>query len=108
MYPARELMRLAARRSALRRDMRQYRAQCAGAAARLARPLQWLDRAATFWRGLSPLTRFAAVPVGLVVQCTVFRRLITLRTFVRRGAIFLGVVRAVRTLARLQSARSVS
>jgi hypothetical protein len=108
MYPTRELMRLAVHKSALRRGMRQFRVQCARDAERLARPLQWLDRVAAFWQGLSQLTRLAAVPLGIIVQRTVFRRLKTLRAFVRWGALFVGAARVVRTVARLHTARSAS
>jgi hypothetical protein len=72
MYPQAELIRLAARKAALRRDIAARRAQCAGAAATLARPLLWLDRATDLARRLAP---FAAVPLGLLAMRAVFPRL---------------------------------
>ena len=95
MYPDRELTRLAARKVALRRDIALHRAQCAAAAARVVQPLEWLDRALAFWRQLSPLARFAAVPAGLLVHRFVFPRRRILRTLVRWGPLVFGAARVV-------------
>lgn len=74
MYPERELTRLAAHKATLQRDITLRRAQCADAAARVAQPLEWLDGMLAFWRRLSPLVQFAAVPLGILVQRTVSPR----------------------------------
>ena len=55
MYPDRELSRLAARKAALRHDIAGHRARWAEAAARVTRPLAWLDRMTAFCRRLAPL-----------------------------------------------------
>ena len=68
MYPDRELTRLAAYKAALRRDVALRRAQCAVAAARVAQPLEWLDRMLAFWRRLSPFVKFAALPLGFLLK----------------------------------------
>ena len=38
------------------------------AAARVTRPLEWFDRAIARWRQLSPLVKFAAIPLGFLVE----------------------------------------
>jgi hypothetical protein len=75
VYPQRELKRLAAHKFFLRRRIADRRVQCAAAAGHLARPLAWLDRVLTFWRKLAPLTRMAAVPLGLLVRRKLFPRM---------------------------------
>jgi hypothetical protein len=95
MYPQQELTRLAAYKAALRRDVALHRAQCAAAAARVAQPLAWLDRMLAFWRRLSPLVWFAAVPLGVLVTRTVFPRLKILGSLVRWGPLVFGAVRGL-------------
>jgi len=103
MYPERELTRLAAAKAALRRDIALRRAQCAQAAARVTQPLEWLDRVLAFWRRLPPLARFAALPLGMLVQRAVLPRLKLLRRLVRWSplvfAIFRVAGRAMKTRA---------
>lgn len=66
MYPHRELIDLAARKSALRIEIAGLRVQCAQAAVRATRPLVWLDQLVAFGRRLSPFAWMAAVPLGLL------------------------------------------
>ena len=73
MYPQPELNRLAADKIWLRRRIARRRGECATAAAQLARPVAWLDRMVAWWRRLSPLT-VAAVPLGVLLQRTLFPR----------------------------------
>ena len=94
MFPDRELIRLAAAKAALQRDIALRRAQCAEAAAQVSRPLEWLDRMLALWRRLPPLARFAAIPLGLLVQRTVFPRMKSLRWFVRWSPLVFGALRA--------------
>lgn len=108
MYPDRELTRLAARKAALRRDIARRRAQCAEAAARVARPLEWLDRMLAFWRRLSPFAQFAAVPLGFLVQRTVFRRLKILRSLVRWGPLVFSAVRGIQSVVKTRYGSSKS
>ena len=95
MYPAWELRRLAAHKSALRKRIVLRRVTCAQAAARLARPVAWLDRAVAFWRRLHPLVKFAAVPLGLLVQRAVFPRRGLLGSLLRWGPLVFGAVRSL-------------
>ena len=92
MYPDRELTRLAAYKAALRRDIALRRAQCAEAAARVAQPLEWLDRMLAFWRRLSPLVKFAALPLGFLLKRSLAPRTRVLGTLLRWGPPVLGVV----------------
>ena len=95
MYPQQELNRLAARKTALRRDIALRRVQCAVAAARVAQPLEWLDRMLVIWRQLSPLAQFAAVPLGLLLQHTGCPRLKIVRTLMRWSPLVFGAVRFI-------------
>jgi hypothetical protein len=95
MYPQGELTRLAAYKAALRRDVARRRAQCAGAAARVAQPLAWLDRMLAFWRRLPRLVQFAAVPLGLLFARAVFSRRKILGSLVRWGPLVFGAVRGL-------------
>ncbi|EIQ00807.1 hypothetical protein OpiT1DRAFT_05363 [Opitutaceae bacterium TAV1] len=74
MYPSRELIGLATRKETLLGEIALRRARCAEAAARVAQPLEWLDRAMAFWRRFSPLARFAAIPLGLLLRRMIFPR----------------------------------
>lgn len=97
MYPQPDLNRLAAHKAFLRRGIAQRRLQCAEAAVRVARPLEWLDRALAFWRRLSPLAAVAAVPLGLFVSRTLFPRLKILSSLARWGPLLLGAARTLRS-----------
>ena len=92
MYPDRELTRLAAYKAALRRDVALRRAQCAVAAARVAQPLEWLDRMLAFWRRLSPFVKFAALPLGFLLKRSLAPRTRVLGTLLRWGPPVLGAV----------------
>ncbi|HET7537857.1 MAG TPA: hypothetical protein VFJ90_15465 [Candidatus Didemnitutus sp.] len=95
MYPTRELTRLAARKALLRQDIAHGRIRCAQAMARVTRPLAWLDRAVAFWRRLPPITRFAALPLGLLLQRQIARRLRGLGTMLRWAPLALATVRGL-------------
>lgn len=95
MFPQRELDRLAAHKAALRLTIRARRADCAIAAARVARPLAWLDRALALWRKLAPYASLAAVPLGLLATRTVFRKRKLLRTLVGWAPLFFSAVKLV-------------
>ena len=93
MYPDRELTRLAAYKAALRRDIALRRTQCVEAAARVARPLEWLDRMLAYWRRLSPFVKFAALPLGFLLKRSLAPRPRVLGTLLRWGPPVLGIVR---------------
>lgn len=95
MYPARELTRLAARKAGLLQDIALRRAQCAAAAGRLTRPVEWLDRAKASWLRRSPLEKFAAVPLGVLMLGVVFRRRRAVRALLRQVPLVLAVSRLI-------------
>jgi hypothetical protein len=100
MYPDGELRRLASDKASLRLDIALRRAECAEAAAQVARPLEWLDRALAFWRRFSPLAKLAIVPLGLLVRRRFLRRHKLLGALVRWGPLAAGVARGFGFAAR--------
>jgi hypothetical protein len=92
VYPQQELIQLAARKTALRRDIAHSRAQCVAAAVRLARPLAWLDRVLAFGRRLAPV---AAVPLGFLAARTIFSRMKFFGALVRWSPLVFSVVRGL-------------
>jgi hypothetical protein len=100
MYPQQELTRLADRKRVLRENISCHRIQCANAAARIAQPLEWVDRALAFWKRLSPLAQFAAVPLGWVVKRTLFPRLKILGTILRWSPVVFAAVRGLMSAAK--------
>ncbi len=95
MYPQPELNRLAFHKAALRRRITLRRVECAEAAARVARPLEWLDRALALWRKLAPFAQLAAVPLGLLATRTVFSRHKILGALMRWGPLVFSAVRGI-------------
>ena len=102
MYPREELNRLAVRKAALGLEITLCRADCGHAAARALRPLETLDRIMAFWRRLSPLARFAAVPLGFVLKRTLFRRAKVVGSLLSWGPL---VARTIRGIASAVSSR---
>lgn len=95
MYPQPELNRLAFHKVALRRRIALRRVACSEAAARVARPLEWLDRALAFWRKLAPFAPLAAVPLGILATRTIFSGHKILGALVRWGPLAFGAVRGI-------------
>ena len=93
MYTRKELIRLGAHKTALRRRISVRRVQCAEAAARVVRPLAWMDRALALWRRISPVAKFAAVPLALAARRVLFPRLKVLGPLLRWGPLAMGVFR---------------
>jgi len=108
MYPQRELIRLAAYKAALQRDIIRHRAQCAAAAAHVTQPLELLDRLLTLWHRIAPFAALAAVPLGFVVQRNVFPRLKVLRSLMRWGPLVFTAVRSISSLVTPHSRSSSS
>ena len=98
MYPQRELIRLSVYKAALQQDIAVHREQYTRAAAHVARPVELFDRILALWRKVSPLALFAAVPLGLIVQRSVFPRLTLLRSIVRWGPLVFSAVRGISSL----------
>jgi hypothetical protein len=97
MYPQRELTRLAADKASLRWNIARRRAQCAEAATRMARPFEWLDRMLASVRRISPLVKFAAVPLGFLAARTVFPRRKIVGSLARWSPLVFGAVRGIRS-----------
>lgn len=104
MYPQAELVRLAAHKAALQRKITLRRMLCREAAIEAARPLAWLDRMIAFIHQLSPLAKFALVPLGFVVKRAVFPRLKVVGTLVRWGPLILGAFRGIMAMMRARQA----
>ena len=100
MYPKSELIRLAAYKMELRRLVFLRRQQCAEAAGRVARPLEWLDRAVAVWRHFAPFAQIAAVPLGFLFKRAVFPRQKILGSLVRWGPVVFNAVRGFRSAHR--------
>jgi hypothetical protein len=83
MYPREELIRLAAHKAVLRAQIAQGRVRCVGAAARVLRPLVWMDKAAAFVRRFSPIVLCAAAPLALLSRRPLTPRFKLLGTLVR-------------------------
>jgi len=103
MYPQRELTRLTAYKAALQRDIARDRAICVAAAAHVAQPFELIDRTIALWRRISPLAMIAAVPLGFLVQRTVFPRLKLLRSLMRWGPLVFTAVRSISSLVTNRS-----
>jgi len=95
MYPQRELIRLAAHKATLRRDIALRRAQCAAATAQVVQPLVWLDRLLDLWRRIAPLALAASVPLIVVGGRRASPRLKILGWLVRWGPLVFGVLRGL-------------
>jgi hypothetical protein len=94
MYPNEELTRLAADKAAMRQRISERRAQSAEAAARVARPLAWIDQALAGWRQLSPLVKMA-IPLGFLLKRRFAPRTRLLGAMLRWGPLVLGAVRGL-------------
>jgi hypothetical protein len=95
MYPQSELIRLSAQKTTLRLGIRRHRAECARAAARVAQPLAWVDRARGFLRRYAAFAPLVAVPMGLLVRRAVWPRLKFAGTLLKWGPLLLGVARKI-------------
>lgn len=94
MYPERELSRLAAHKTVLRRRILLRRVQCVEAAAGVAQPFAWLDRLRAIWRQLLPVARVAAAPLGVLLLRAVFFRVRKIpNLLVRWGPLAFGLLR---------------
>lgn len=105
MYPDQELRRLAAVKERLQVDIAARRRQCADAAARITRPLEWLDRVAAFWRKFSPLIQVTALPLGFLVKRAFFPRFRVLTSLARWGPIAYGALRGMGSMLRSDPGR---
>lgn len=75
MYPARQLNDLACAKAAVRRRIARHRLECVEAAHEVTQPLVWADQAVSFWRSLSPWTRWLSLPAGFLATRLLSRTL---------------------------------
>lgn len=68
MYPAAELNALARRKAVLRARISLDRLRVVALSTEVAKPINWLDRAMVQWRKISPFAKFAALPLGLLLN----------------------------------------
>ena len=97
MYPTQELADLERKKEILRGCIARTREQAAAAAAELARPISWAERAVARWRRMSPFVRVGLVPVVLLLRRRFARkqpRPSRLVRFLRWTPVVLRVVRA--------------
>ncbi len=100
MYPQSELIRLAARKAALRQVIARRRIACAAAAARATRPVLWLDRAVALWRKVSPFGRLAAIPLAVLAGRSFLPREKIVRSLLRWGPLAFAAIRSLRRPTR--------
>ena len=100
MYPQSELIRLAAFKAALRRDIARRRVDCVAAAVQAGQPLVWLDRMLGLWRQFSPYVQLAAVPLGILALRRIRSGRNLLGTVLRWAPVVRGSIRGVGSLVR--------
>jgi hypothetical protein len=106
VYPTQELTRLAVHKESLRHSVSLRRARCSVAAARVTRPLAWIDRARVWWRQFSPFALGAAASLGFLMHRRhphPHPRLKLLRALMRWGPL---AIRAVRLAAEFSRSRA--
>jgi hypothetical protein len=101
MYPRRELTILAGDKAALLDRIGARREMCAEAADRASRPLEMIDRGVARWRRLSPVVKFAAVPLGFLLKRSLGRRGRVLGALMRWGPLVIGAARGMAGSRRL-------
>jgi hypothetical protein len=95
MYPDGELSELAVHKLALRQRIMLRRRLCVVAARRAAQPLEKVDQLVTQWRRISPVAKFAAVPLALMLRRALFRRAKILGPLLRWGPLAFKVFRGM-------------
>jgi hypothetical protein len=100
MYPRQELMVLARRKAVLLDRICVDRDEVAAAVARLAEPIEIIDRGVERWRRVSPVVKLAAIPLGLVLRRILLPRARKLGAVLKWGPV---VFAAVRGFAKARS-----
>lgn len=83
MYPTGDLKQLALRKELIEARIRLRRLQSMVHGAELAKPINWVDRAWTRWRQISPVVKLVGIPVALGLG----------RKFMKRHGTLSGVLR---------------
>lgn len=85
MYAERELKRLGAVKSVVRRRIARRRYELSGQVDRVLVPARWVDRAWIWWKSISPMAKLAAAPVGTWLLGRLFKRRKAVRPLARWG-----------------------
>lgn len=93
MYPRKELTVLARRKAMLLDRICVTRDEVMEAAARVAEPIEVVDRVVDRWRRISPMAKLAAVPLGLLLRRLVMKRARKLSAALRWGPLIFAAVR---------------
>jgi hypothetical protein len=93
MYPRKELAVLAGKKAVLLDRICVRRDELAEAAARLAEPIEVVDRLADRWRRVSPMVKLASVPLGLLLRRVLMKRARKLSAALRWGPLLFAAVR---------------
>ncbi|HEY1765469.1 MAG TPA: hypothetical protein VGF85_11135 [Opitutaceae bacterium] len=93
MYPQKELTVLAGRKAVLLDRICVDRDKLMAAAARIAEPIEIVDRVVDRWRHISPMAKLAAVPLGLLLRRLIARRARKLSAALRWGPLLFAAVR---------------
>ena len=96
MYPDGELSELAVHKLALRQRIGLRRRLCVVAATRATGPFEKVDRLIAQWHRISPVAKFAAVPLALALKRTLFRRTKIVGTLLRWGPLAFKVFRGMK------------
>lgn len=72
MYPQIDLDYLAQRKASLRGRIHIRRSECAVALERVLRPVVWGEGLWVKWKAISPIVKFGAVPLGLLLKNKLF------------------------------------
>jgi len=67
MYPQPDLRLLAVRKRALVHLIRARREECADYTHEVLKPAEWASGVYAKWQAISPFTKLAAVPIGLML-----------------------------------------
>lgn len=98
MYPSAELTALEVRKIILRQKIAVSRLECVSLAEQASRPIALLDRVIAQWRKISPLMKFAAVPLGFLLRRKLLPRKVSLfRSALRWAPAVLSAMRMART-----------
>jgi len=74
MYAERELTRLNAVKSVVRRRIARRRIEISAQMEHVARPVRWVDRAYAYWKKAGPLAQLAAAPLTAWLASKLFGR----------------------------------
>ena len=93
MYAERELKRLDAVKSIVRRRIARRRLEVSAQTERVTQPLRWVDRAYVYWKKAGPIAKLAAAPISVWLMNKLFARRKMAGPVMRWGPLIWNVVR---------------